>query len=55
MSKPNQHSQVNQDNLRAWPLLLAPEEGIEGNVGDLADLEPDTGNVTNSVTLTTES
>merc|ERR1719239_250174 len=42
-------------NLRARPLLLATEEGIEGHVGDLADLESDTGNVTNSVTLTSES
>ena len=42
-------------NLRARPLLLAAEEGVEGHVGDLADLEPDAGNVTNSVTFTSES
>ena len=59
-------------NLRAWPLLLATEEGVEGHVGDLmkifecycffnkdlthlADLESDSGNITNSVTLTSET
>merc|ERR1719391_448050 len=29
--------------------------GVEGDVGDLADLESDTGDITNSVTLTSES
>ena len=59
-------------NLRAWPLLLATEEGVEGHVGDLvyiffescclikdlthlADLKSDSGNITNSVTLTSET
>ena len=41
--------------LGARSLLLAPEECVEGYVGDLADLESDTGNITNSVTLTSES
>ena len=58
-------------NLRAWPLLLATEEGVEGHVGDLikieyccfqkedlthlADLKSDSGNITNSVTLTSKT
>merc|ERR1711994_648455 len=42
-------------NLRAWPLFLATEEGVEGHVGDLADLKSDSGNITNSVTLTSET
>ena len=41
--------------LGARSLLLAPEECVEGYVGDLADLESDSGNVSNGVTLTTES
>ena len=47
--------ELQRGNLRARPLLLAAEEGVEGHVGDLADLESNAGNVTNSVTLTTES
>ena len=47
--------ELQRGNLRARPLLLAAEEGVEGHVGDLADLEPDAGNVTNSVTFTSES
>ena len=47
--------ELQRGNLRARPLLLSAEEGVEGHVGDLADLESDTGNVTNSVTLTSES
>ena len=42
-------------NLRTRPLLLAAEEGVEGHVGDLADLESDSGNISDGVTLTTES
>ena len=47
--------ELQRGNLRARPLLLAAEEGVEGHVGDLADLESDSGNVTNSVTLTSET
>ena len=47
--------ELQRGNLRARPLLLATEEGIEGHVGDLADLESDAGDVTNGVTLTSES
>ena len=47
--------ELQRGNLRARPLLLAAEEGVEGHVGDLADLESDAGNVTDSVTLTSES
>jgi len=41
--------------LSPWSFLLSAEEGVEGNVGDLDDLEPDSGNITDGVTLTTES
>lgn len=47
--------ELQRGNLRARPLLLSAEEGVEGHVGDLADLESDAGNVTDSVTLTSES
>ena len=41
--------------LRPWPLLLAGEEGVEGDVGDLDNLEPDSGDVTDSVALPAET
>ena len=41
--------------LGAWSLLLSSEESVEGHIGHLADLESDSGNVSNSVTFTTES
>ena len=41
--------------LRTWPLFLAPEESVEGNIGHLADLESDSGNISHGVTLTTKS
>ena len=47
--------ELQRGNLRARPLLLSAEEGVKGHVGDLADLESDAGNVTDSVTLTSES
>ena len=34
---------INWTCLRPWPLLLASEKGVEGNVGDLHNLEPETG------------
>ena len=37
------------------PLLLSEEEGVQGDVGDLCDLEPDAGNVTDGVTLPAKS
>ena len=40
--------------LRPWPLLLAGEEGVEGDVGDLDNLEPDSGNVADGVALPAE-
>ena len=42
-------------NLRARPLLLSTEECVEGDIGHLADLEPDAGDVADGVTLTSES
>merc|ERR1711926_11532 len=42
-------------NLSPWSLLLAGEEGVERDVGDLDDLEPDSGDITDGVTFTTES
>ena len=41
--------------LRTWSLLLSSEESVEGDVGDLADLESDSGNISDSVTFTSES
>merc|ERR1719347_1402577 len=41
--------------LRTWSLFLAPEESVEGNIGHLADLESDSGNISHGVTLTTKS
>merc|ERR1719225_1677231 len=41
--------------LRTWSLFLAPEQSVEGNIGHLADLESDSGNVSHGVTLTTKS
>jgi hypothetical protein len=41
--------------LGPWPFLLALEECEQRNVGNLDDLEPDSGNITDGVTLTTES
>ena len=40
---------------RTGSLFLAPEESVEGNIGHLADLESDSGNVSHGVTLTTKS
>lgn len=42
-------------NLRTRSLLLSLEEGDQGGVGDLDDLETDTGNISDGVTGTTES
>ena len=42
-------------HLGAGPLLLSPEESVEGDVGDLADLEPDSGDISHGVALTSES
>ena len=43
------------EHLGAGPLLLSPEESVEGDVGDLADLEPDSGDISHGVALTSES
>ena len=37
---------INWTCLRPWPLLLAGEKGVEGNVSDLHNLEPETGTET---------
>ena len=42
-------------DLRTWSLLLAAEEGVEGDISNLDDLEPDTGDITHGVTLSTQS
>merc|ERR550539_868007 len=42
-------------SLRTGSLFLAPEESVEGNIGRLADLESDSGNVSHGVTLTAKS
>ena len=46
---------LSEDHLRPWPLLLLFVQGEQGNTGDLHDLESDSGNITDGVTLTTES
>merc|ERR1739848_920239 len=46
-------AQSNED-LGARPLLLAAEERVQGDVGDLADLEPDAGDVADGVALPAE-
>ncbi|GMS96111.1 hypothetical protein PENTCL1PPCAC_18286, partial [Pristionchus entomophagus] len=45
----------NGDDLRTRSLLLSLEESNEGGVGDLDDLEADTGNISDGVSGTTES
>ena len=45
----------NNITLGPRPLLLSEEERVQGHVGHLGDLEPDAGNVTDGVTLPTES
>ena len=45
----------NNITLGPRPLLLAEEERVQGHVGNLGDLEPDAGNITDGVTLPTES
>merc|ERR550534_1603179 len=41
--------------LRTWSLLLSTEESIEGDIGHLDDLESDSGNISDGVTLSTET
>merc|ERR1712062_660109 len=41
--------------LRSWSFLLSLEQSKERNVGDLHNLEPYTGNITDSMTLTSET
>merc|ERR1712027_276370 len=40
--------------LSPWSLLLAGEEGVEGDVGHLDNLEPDSGDVADGVALPAE-
>jgi hypothetical protein len=42
-------------HLRPRSLFLSEEECVQGNVGHLDNLEPDAGNITDGVTLPTES
>lgn len=42
-------------HLRSWALLLFLVQSQQRNVGYLDDLETDTGNITDGVTLTTET
>ena len=45
----------NNITLGPRPLLLSEEERVQGHVGHLGDLESDAGNITDGVTLTTET
>ena len=47
--------QTTYGKLRTRSLLLSCEEGVEGYVSDLDNLETDTGDITNGVTTSTES
>jgi hypothetical protein len=44
-----------KSNLRPWLLFLLLEKGKQRHTRDLDDLEPDTRNISHSVTLTTKS
>merc|ERR550534_3552869 len=41
--------------LRTWSLLLSTEESIEGDISHLDDLESDSGNISDGVTLSTKT
>jgi hypothetical protein len=42
-------------DLRSWLLLLASEQSVETNTGDLDDLETNARNISLGFTLTTET
>ena len=42
-------------NLRSWSFFLASKQGKEGNVSNFDDLKSDTGNISDSMTRSTES
>merc|ERR1712060_790141 len=44
-----------RNDLRTWSFLLASEECKQGNVGDLDNLESNTGDISYGVTRTTET
>jgi hypothetical protein len=44
-----------KSNLRPWLLFLLLEKGKQRHTRDLDNLEPDTRNISHSVTLTTKS
>jgi hypothetical protein len=46
---------IMMQDLRPWLLLLLLEKGKQRHTRDLDNLEPDTRNISNSVTLTTKS
>merc|ERR1719365_99474 len=49
------NGKIRYEWLRTWSLLLSTEESVEGDIGHLDNLESDSGNISNGVTLSTET
>merc|ERR1719270_810623 len=49
------NGKIRYECLRTWSLLLSTEESVEGDIGHLDDLESDSGNISDGVTLSTHT
>merc|ERR1719293_482401 len=49
------NGKIRYECLRTWSLLLSTEESIEGDIGHLDDLESGSGNISDGVTLSTQT
>merc|ERR1719365_45176 len=49
------NGKIRYECLRTWSLLLSTEESVEGDIGHLDDLESDSGNISDGVTLSTQT